>query len=134
VYVCVLMMWSKEYRNASTLLPGVLSVIVLMCVCVCVCVCTYAGSCVDEKQGMIALRIAFWCAHKQFRSRECSCSFVPVQDRDDVKQGMIAYKIAAHAANLAKQHPLAQIRDNELSKARFEFRWYVRACLCGCTL
>uniref|UniRef100_A0A7S3VP67 ThiC-associated domain-containing protein n=1 Tax=Dunaliella tertiolecta TaxID=3047 RepID=A0A7S3VP67_DUNTE len=44
-------------------------------------------------------------------------------DRDDVKAGMIAYKIAAHAANLAKGHPLAQLRDNELSKARFEFRW-----------
>lgn len=44
-------------------------------------------------------------------------------DRDDVKQGVIAYKIAAHAADLAKGHPGAQIRDNALSKARFEFRW-----------
>lgn len=44
-------------------------------------------------------------------------------DRDDVKQGVIAYKIAAHAADLAKGHPRAQIRDNALSKARFEFRW-----------
>ncbi len=43
--------------------------------------------------------------------------------RDDVKQGVIAYKIAAHAADLAKGHPGAQIRDNALSKARFEFRW-----------
>ena len=43
---------------------------------------------------------------------------------EDVKQGMIAYKIAAHAADLAKGHPSAQIRDNALSKARFEFRWY----------
>ena len=44
-------------------------------------------------------------------------------DKDDVKQGIIAYKIAAHAADLAKGHPGAQIRDNALSKARFEFRW-----------
>jgi len=45
-------------------------------------------------------------------------------DRDDVKQGVIAYKIAAHASDLAKQHPYAQAWDDELSKARFEFRWY----------
>ncbi|MCX7673619.1 MAG: phosphomethylpyrimidine synthase ThiC [Thiobacillaceae bacterium] len=44
-------------------------------------------------------------------------------DRDDVKEGIIAYKIAAHAADLAKGHPAAQLRDNALSKARFEFRW-----------
>ncbi len=44
-------------------------------------------------------------------------------NRDDVKQGVIAYKIAAHAADLGKGHPGAQIRDNALSKARFEFRW-----------
>ncbi len=44
-------------------------------------------------------------------------------NRDDVKQGIIAYKIAAHAADLAKGHPQAQKRDNALSKARFEFRW-----------
>jgi len=44
-------------------------------------------------------------------------------DKDDVKQGLIAYKIAAHAADLAKGHPGAQLRDNALSKARFEFRW-----------
>ena len=44
-------------------------------------------------------------------------------DRDDVKAGIIAYKIAAHAADLAKGHPAAQLRDNALSKARFEFRW-----------
>jgi phosphomethylpyrimidine synthase len=44
-------------------------------------------------------------------------------NKDDVKQGIIAYKIAAHAADLAKGHPAAQQRDNELSKARFEFRW-----------
>ncbi|HYO45640.1 MAG TPA: phosphomethylpyrimidine synthase ThiC, partial [Gemmatimonadota bacterium] len=44
-------------------------------------------------------------------------------DRDDVREGVIAYRIAAHAADLAKGHPGAQIRDNALSKARFEFRW-----------
>ncbi|HEX8096868.1 MAG TPA: phosphomethylpyrimidine synthase ThiC, partial [Pyrinomonadaceae bacterium] len=44
-------------------------------------------------------------------------------NRDDVKAGVIAYKIAAHAADLAKGHPGAQLRDNALSKARFEFRW-----------
>jgi phosphomethylpyrimidine synthase len=44
-------------------------------------------------------------------------------DKDDVKDGIIAYKIAAHAADLAKGHPAAQLRDNALSKARFEFRW-----------
>ena len=44
-------------------------------------------------------------------------------DKNDVKQGVIAYKIAAHAADLAKGHPGAQARDNALSRARFEFRW-----------
>src|SRR5262249_54354877 len=42
---------------------------------------------------------------------------------DDVKEGVIAYKIAAHAADLAKGHPAAQLRDDALSRARFEFRW-----------
>jgi len=44
-------------------------------------------------------------------------------NKKDVKDGVIAYKIAAHAADLAKGHPGAQFRDNALSKARFEFRW-----------
>jgi phosphomethylpyrimidine synthase len=44
-------------------------------------------------------------------------------DRDDVKVGVVTYKLAAHAADLAKGHPAAQVRDNALSKARFEFRW-----------
>ncbi len=44
-------------------------------------------------------------------------------DKDDVKEGIIVYKIAAHAADLAKGHPGAQIRDNAMSRARFEFRW-----------
>jgi phosphomethylpyrimidine synthase len=44
-------------------------------------------------------------------------------DRDDVKAGLIAYRIAAHAADLAKGHPAAQLRDDAVSQARFEFRW-----------
>jgi hypothetical protein len=44
-------------------------------------------------------------------------------DRNDLKSGVIAYKIATHAADLAKGHPRAQSRDDALSKARFEFRW-----------
>jgi phosphomethylpyrimidine synthase len=44
-------------------------------------------------------------------------------DKDDVRAGVITYKIAAHVADLAKGHPAAQYRDNALSKARFEFRW-----------
>ncbi len=44
-------------------------------------------------------------------------------DREDVKQGLMAYKIAAHAADIAKGHPAARSRDDALSKARFEFRW-----------
>jgi phosphomethylpyrimidine synthase len=44
-------------------------------------------------------------------------------DREDVREGIMAYRIAAHAADLAKGHPGAQVRDNALSKARFEFRW-----------
>jgi phosphomethylpyrimidine synthase len=45
-------------------------------------------------------------------------------DRDDVKQGLMAYKIAAHAADIAKGHPGARARDDAISKARFEFRWH----------
>ncbi len=45
-------------------------------------------------------------------------------DRDDVKAGIVAYKIAAHAADIAKGHPTARARDDALSKARFEFRWH----------
>ena len=44
-------------------------------------------------------------------------------DRKDVKDGVITYKIAAHAADLAKGHPAAQLRDDALSRARFDFRW-----------
>ncbi len=45
-------------------------------------------------------------------------------NKEDVREGVIAYKIAAHAADLAKGHPAAQVRDNAVSKARFEFRWH----------
>jgi phosphomethylpyrimidine synthase len=51
-------------------------------------------------------------------------------DRDDVKEGVITYKIAAHAADLAKGHPGAQEWDDTLSKARFEFRWEDQFNLC----
>ena len=44
-------------------------------------------------------------------------------DRDDVKTGVITYKIAAHAADLAKGHPAARARDDAVSRARFDFRW-----------
>jgi len=44
-------------------------------------------------------------------------------DKHDVREGLVTYKIASHAADLAKGHPAAQVRDNALSKARFEFRW-----------
>ena len=44
-------------------------------------------------------------------------------DRDDVKEGVITYKLAAHAADLAKGHPSAALRDDALSRARFDFRW-----------
>ena len=57
------------------------------------------------------------------------CSFtinkrdIHISDKEDVRTGVITYKIAAHAADLAKGHPGAQVRDNALSKARYEFRW-----------
>ncbi|MES2903376.1 MAG: phosphomethylpyrimidine synthase ThiC, partial [Pseudomonadota bacterium] len=44
-------------------------------------------------------------------------------DRDDVKVGVVTYKLAAHAADLAKGHPAAKLRDDALSRARFDFRW-----------
>ena len=59
---------------------------------------------------------------------QCLCYVTPKEhlglpEKEDVRVGIITYKIAAHAADLAKGHPGAQIRDNALSKARFEFRW-----------
>ena len=60
--------------------------------------------------------------------RPCSAMSLPKEhlalpDKEDVRVGVITYKIAAHAADLAKGHPGAQVRDNALSKARYEFRW-----------
>ena len=57
-----------------------------------------------------------------------SCYVTPKEhlglpNKQDVRDGIITYKISAHAADLAKGHPGAQLRDNALSKARFEFRW-----------
>ena len=56
------------------------------------------------------------CCYSQGASRS-------LPDKEDVREGVITYKLAAHAADLAKGHPAAQFRDNALSKARFEFRW-----------
>ena len=50
---------------------------------------------------------------------------ISLPNKKDVKDGIITYKIAAHAADLAKGHPGAQVRDNAISKARFEFRWEI---------
>jgi thiamine biosynthesis protein ThiS len=61
-------------------------------------------------------------AHDRYRARVRS-HHLGLPDKQDVKDGIITYKIAAHAADLAKGHPGAQLRDNALSKARFEFRW-----------
>lgn len=59
---------------------------------------------------------------------EEQCYFTPKEhlglpNKEDVKEGVIAYKIAVHTADLAKGHPGAQIRDNAMSQARFKFRW-----------
>ena len=67
-----------------------------------------------------------WCYVGDQRAMLCYVTpkeHLGLPDREDVREGIIAYKIAAHAADLAKGHPGAQIRDNALSKARFEFRW-----------
>ena len=49
--------------------------------------------------------------------------YLGLPDRNDVKTGVITYKISAHASDLAKGHPAAQLRDDALSRARFDFRW-----------
>lgn len=54
---------------------------------------------------------------------QASMQQVDVKDRDYIKQGLVAYKIAAHTANLVKKHPAAKLLDNALSKARLELRW-----------
>ena len=55
--------------------------------------------------------------------RDSEKEHLGLPNREDVKTGIVTYKIAAHAADLAKGHPYAQLRDNALSKARFDFRW-----------
>ncbi len=76
----------------------------------------------DHITSAIGAAIIGWCGTAML------CYVTPKEhlglpDRQDVKDGVIAYKIAAHAADLAKGHPGAQQRDDALSKARFEFRW-----------
>ncbi|WP_343215369.1 phosphomethylpyrimidine synthase ThiC [Ereboglobus sp. PH5-10] len=71
---------------------------------------------------------AIGAAHIGWHGAAMLCYVTPKEhlglpDRDDVRAGVIAYKIAAHAADLAKGHPAARLRDDALSKARFEFRW-----------
>ena len=53
----------------------------------------------------------------------CSSDLLGLPNKQDVKDGVITYKIAAHAADLAKGHPAARLHDDALSRARFEFRW-----------
>src|SRR5262249_15661690 len=82
----------------------------------------------DIAPGYDHLTSAIGAAMIGWFGRGMLCYGTPKEDlglpnRDDVKEGVIAYKIAAHAADLAKGHPGAQARDNALSQARFEFRW-----------
>ena len=70
----------------------------------------------DETLPKDAHKVAHFCSM-------CGPKFCSMKITQDVREGIITYKIAAHAADLAKGHPGAQIRDNALSKARFEFRW-----------
>jgi phosphomethylpyrimidine synthase len=77
----------------------------------------------DHIASAIGAAIIGWCGTAML------CYVTPKEhlglpSRDDVKQGIIAYKIAAHAADVAKGHPGARARDDALSKARFEFRWH----------
>jgi phosphomethylpyrimidine synthase len=76
----------------------------------------------DHITSAIGAALIAWCGTAML------CYVTPKEhlglpDRDDVKEGLIAYRIAAHAADLAKGHPGARQRDDALSKARFEFRW-----------
>ncbi|RRJ94537.1 phosphomethylpyrimidine synthase ThiC [Opitutaceae bacterium TAV4] len=82
----------------------------------------------DIAPGYDHITSAIGAAHIGWHGTAMLCYVTPKEhlglpDRDDVRAGVIAYKIAAHAADLAKGHPAAQYRDNALSKARFEFRW-----------
>ena len=82
----------------------------------------------DIAPGYDHITSAIGAAHIGWHGTAMLCYVTPKEhlglpDKDDVRAGVIAYKIAAHAADLAKGHPAAQYRDNALSKARFEFRW-----------
>jgi len=82
----------------------------------------------DIAPGYDHITSAIGAAHIGWYGTAMLCYVTPKEhlglpDKDDVRDGVIAYKIAAHAADLAKGHPAAQYRDNALSKARFEFRW-----------
>lgn len=82
----------------------------------------------DIAPGYDHITSAIGAAHIGWLGTAMLCCVTPKEhlglpDREDVRAGVIAYKIAAHAADLAKGHPAAQLRDNALSKARFEFRW-----------
>jgi phosphomethylpyrimidine synthase len=82
----------------------------------------------DIAPGYDHLSSAIGAAQIGWRGTAMLCYVTPKEhlglpDKNDVKEGIIAYKLAAHAADLAKGHPGAQIRDNALSKARYEFRW-----------
>jgi DNA-binding transcriptional LysR family regulator len=72
--------------------------------------CLESGRAIHRAEDLVGQ----WCA---------AFKVIGLPNKTDVKDGVIAYKIAAHAADLAKGHPGAQYRDNALSKARFEFRW-----------
>ena len=83
----------------------------------------------DIGAGLRPHHLGDWRRHDRLvRHRQGLCYVTPKEhlglpDRNDVKDGVIAYKIAAHAADLAKGDPAAQLRDDALSRARFEFRW-----------
>ena len=82
----------------------------------------------DIAPGYDHITSAIGAAHIGWYGTAMLCYVTPKEhlglpDKDDVRDGVIAYKIAAHAADLAKGHPASQYRDNALSKARFEFRW-----------
>jgi phosphomethylpyrimidine synthase len=82
----------------------------------------------DIAPGYDHLSSAIGAAQIGWRGTAMLCYVTPKEhlglpDKNDVKEGIITYKLAAHAADLAKGHPGAQIRDNALSKARYEFRW-----------
>ncbi len=82
----------------------------------------------DIAPGYDHITSAIGAAHNAWRGKAMICYVTPKEhlslpDREDVRNGVIAYKIAAHAADLAKGLPGAQVRDDAMSKARFEFRW-----------